>query len=116
MSTTSERRPSGRLDETLSHEIVRRILSVARPDRVIVFGSAATGEMTEDSDVDVLVLESQVGNRRDEASRIRASLSGLGIPFDVIVMATGRFEETKNVIGGIAYPAKKYGKTLYEAG
>ena len=32
------------------------------------------------------------------------------------VMATERFEETKHVIGGIAYPANKYGKVIYEAG
>ena len=36
--------------------------------------------------------------------------------FDVIAMDKERFTETKNVIGGIAYPANKYGKTIYEAG
>jgi len=30
-------------------------------------------------------------------------------------MATDRFEESKEVIGGIAYPANKYGKIIYEA-
>jgi len=35
--------------------------------------------------------------------------------FDIIVMATERFEESKGVIGGIAYPANKYGKVIYEA-
>jgi hypothetical protein len=29
-------------------------------------------------------------------------------------MATARFEERKSVIGGIAYPANKYGKVIYE--
>ena len=38
-----------------------------------------------------------------------------GYPVDVIVMATERFEETKGVIGGVAYPAHKYGRVLYEA-
>jgi hypothetical protein len=28
-------------------------------------------------------------------------------------MATERFEATRNVIGGVAYPANKYGKVLY---
>jgi hypothetical protein len=37
------------------------------------------------------------------------------LPIDVIVMASERFLETKDVIGGIAYPASKYGKTIYEA-
>jgi hypothetical protein len=30
-------------------------------------------------------------------------------------MATERFEATRNVIGGIAYPANKYGRVLYAA-
>jgi hypothetical protein len=34
---------------------------------------------------------------------------------DLIVMRTERFEETKSVIGGVAYPANKYGKVIYEA-
>ena len=36
-------------------------------------------------------------------------------PFDVIVIAAEWFEESKGVIGGIAYPANKYGKVIYEA-
>lgn len=99
----------------LMGEILRRILTVAHPDRIIVFGSAAAGAMTRDSDIDLLVLESGPVDHRREGQRIRAALVGLGVPFDVIVMSTERFEETKEVIGGIAYPAHKYGKTVYEA-
>lgn len=36
-------------------------------------------------------------------------------PFDVILMATEAFEESKNIVGGIAYPANKYGRIIYEA-
>ena len=32
------------IDEQTVQEIVRRILSVAKPDKIILFGSAATGE------------------------------------------------------------------------
>ena len=50
-----------------------------------------------------------------EGVRLRHALRGVGMPFDVIVMRTDRFEETKNVVGGIAYPANRYGKVIYEA-
>jgi len=102
------------VDEALLREIVGRILTVARPDRVILFGSAATGQMNWDSDIDLLVVESHPGEPREAALRIRGALGGLGVPFDVIVMSTERFEETKDVIGGIAYPARKYGRVIYE--
>jgi predicted nucleotidyltransferase len=103
------------LDETLTQEIVRRILTVAVPDRVILFGSAAGGQMTPDSVIDLLVVERGPENTRNESIRIRHALGDIGFPVDVIVIATERFEETKGIIGGIAYPAHKYGRVLYEA-
>ncbi len=103
------------IDESLINEIVQRILSVTQPDRIIIFGSAATGEMTPDSDIDILVVETDPGDRRKESVRIHNALRGLGYPFDVIIISTKWFEESKNVIGGIAYPADKYGKVIYEA-
>ena len=104
-----------RIDESLVEEIVRRILAAAAPDKIILFGSAATGEMTHDSDIDLLVVEADPGNRRKESVKIDAALGGLGYPFDVIVISSEWFEASKNVIGGIAYPADKYGKVIYEA-
>jgi len=103
------------IDEALAREIVRRILTVATPDKIILFGSAATGRTTRDSDIDLLVVEGEPGDCRKESVRIDATLSGLGFPFDVIVIATDWFEASKNVIGGIAYPANKYGRMIYEA-
>jgi len=103
------------VDETLLNEVVRRVLTVARPDRIILFGSAATGQMTKDSDIDLLVVEPEPANPRDRSLRIRQALGDVEYPVDVIVMSSERFEETKNLIGGIAYPAQKYGRVLCEA-
>lgn len=103
------------VDETLLKEVVRRVLTVARPDRIILFGSAATGQMTEDSDLDLLVVEPEPANTRDRSVRIRRALGDVHYPVDVIVMSSERFEETKDIVGGIAYPARKYGRVLYEA-
>jgi len=103
------------IDEGLVREIVRRVLAAAQPDRIILFGSVAAGGMTRDSDIDLLVLEREPANRHEESVKIRDSIGDVGYPFDVIVMPTDRFEQTKNVIGGIAYPANKYGRVIYEA-
>jgi predicted nucleotidyltransferase len=103
------------VDESLLNEVVRRVLTVARPDRIILFGSAATGQMTKDSDIDLLVVEREPANTRDRSVSIRRALGDVEYPVDVIVMSSERFEETKNIIGGIAYPAQKYGRVLYEA-
>jgi len=107
--------PDIAVDDALLREIVRRILRVSRPQRIIVFGSAAAGHLTPDSDIDLLVLENAPENPRQESVRLRESLRDIGHPFDVLVMSTDRFEETKDLVGGIAFPAHRYGKVLYEA-
>jgi predicted nucleotidyltransferase len=61
---------------------------VAKPDRVILFGSAATGRMTRDSDIDLLVVEPAPANRTVESVRIRRALGDRGYPVDVIVIST----------------------------
>lgn len=103
------------IDDSLVHEIVRRLLGVTQPDRIILFGTAATGQMTGDSDIDLLVVAPAPANTLEEHVRLRGCLRGLGFPFDVFLIATERFEESKNVFGGIAYPAHKYGRVIYEA-
>jgi len=103
------------VDQTLLSEIVTRILTVAEPDSIILFGSAASGQMTPDSDIDLLIVEPAPQNTRAESVKIREAVGNIGYPVDVIVMATERFEETKGIIGGIAWPAHKYGRVLYEA-
>ena len=104
------------IDEDLAREIVGRILSVATPTRIVVFGSAARGHVTTDSDIDLLVLEDGTCDLRAERVRIRQVLRGLERPFDIIVMATERFEETKDIVGGVAYPASRHGTVVYETG
>jgi len=103
------------VDEEIMEHVVDQIVELARPDYVILFGSAATGEMTADSDLDLLVIERQVADTRRESIRLRAALDNVPFPIDVIVMSRQWFDDTKDVIGGIAYPAHKYGRVLYEA-
>jgi len=103
------------VDDVVLSEIVRRVVSVARPDRIILFGSAVTGQMTKDSDIDLLVVEPAPANTHERSVEIRRAVGDIGCPVDVIVMRTERFERTKGIIGGIAYPASKYGRVLYAA-
>jgi len=103
------------IDTLLEHEIVRRILTVSAPEKIILFGSAVSGEITRDSDIDLMIVEPELADRNDTYVRIRSALRGMGFPFDIILLSKAWFEESKDVIGGIAYPANKYGKVIYEA-
>lgn len=54
----------------LIEQLVRRIVEVAHPLRIILFGSAARGEMGPHSDLDVLVVMPDGTHRRRTAQEI----------------------------------------------
>lgn len=45
------------LNDKIVSQVVEKILKVVEPQRIILFGSAATSTMTRDSDIDLLVIE-----------------------------------------------------------
>ena len=95
-------------------EIAQQIVERFRPQKVILFGSYAQGKPTEDSDVDLLVILKTDEKPVHTAARISASIDH-PFPLDVLVMGPEEFEDTKAVVGGLAYPAYHWGKVLYEA-
>jgi len=103
-------------DRKIAEELKRQLLTHdgERIRRVILYGSRAQGRATEDSDFDLLVVEQDPVSKREEMWRLRQAFSGLDYPVDVWVMGEEEFEETREVIGGLAYPAHKYGVVLYE--
>jgi len=103
------------VDSRLLDEIVRRVREVCSPDRIILFGSAATGAFGPDSDIDLLILADAGFNSWQNRVKIRDALRGIGVAVDVTIMATERFEDTRDIVGGIAHPADKHGKVLYAA-
>jgi predicted nucleotidyltransferase len=104
-----------RIDGRLLDEIVRRVREVCSPDRIILFGSAVTGVLGPDSDIDLLIVAEASFNTWQNRVKIRNALRGIGVAVDVTIMATKCFEDTREVVGGIAHPADKHGKVLYAA-
>ena len=118
MAQTGRHRDLAAADRRISAELSDRILS-ARGDQVrklILYGSRAQGTGTPDSDFDLLVVEADPVAPREERRQLRRLLADLPVPVDVWVMGEQEFEETKGVIGGLAYPAHKYGIVLNEIG
>lgn len=103
------------LKEPEIREMVDRILGVSNPSRIILFGSAASGKVSEDSDVDLLVVMKEIEDRQGEYVRIRRALSEFPYAFDIILVSEEWFEQSKNVVGGISYPANHHGRVIYEA-
>ncbi|HEX9429741.1 MAG TPA: nucleotidyltransferase domain-containing protein [Candidatus Bathyarchaeia archaeon] len=102
------------LSEETLQEIIRRIVEVAKPEKIILFGSAARGEMGPNSDIDLLVVKSKV-HRRKLAMQIYRHMRGVGCAVDLIVVTPEDIERYGNCPALIIEPALKEGKVVYAA-
>lgn len=102
--------------EALIGEIGRR-LSDAAPagSRVVLFGSAARGDIHAASDFDVLVIEPTVLDAGRESVRLRRALRGLGVPIDVLVVTNDEATRRSGVRGTVLERALREGRVLVDA-
>ena len=79
------------IDKATITTAVELLQKAAPGAKVMLFGSYATGTATDASDVDLLVVEPQLGSRRAETARLMQALQPLGIPVDLIVISQSTF-------------------------
>lgn len=100
--------------ELALQQIVDRIVKVFRPEKIILFGSLATGRGGPDSDADILVVMPVAGSRRQKAIEVDLALEGIPIPIDLIVVTPRDVQEYRDVPGSIIHEAVHEGRALYE--
>ena len=101
------------VEPRLLDEIVWRIVAVAQPEKIILFGSAARGEMGPHSDVDLLVVKANV-HRRRLAQAIYLQMIGVGLGVDAIVVTPEDLERYRHAPGSVIAPALREGQVIYE--
>jgi predicted nucleotidyltransferase len=94
--------------------MARRIAQRFRPEKVILFGSHATGRAGPDSDVDLLVVMPLRASKAAHELEIRAALRRYRTPKDVIVTTPEAFAWRQAVPGTIERSAARSGRVLYE--
>ncbi|MFM2058026.1 MAG: hypothetical protein RLY71_2411 [Pseudomonadota bacterium] len=92
---------------------VRTLAEAARPRRIVLFGSHARGEAGPESDLDLLVIESEVTDRHAEMVRLRRALRPLRIPVDVLVATEAEISRYAEQPGHVLYWAIKDGQVMY---
>jgi predicted nucleotidyltransferase len=80
---STSRRPTMHPDSQAIDELVRRIVEAVHPRRIVLFGSAARGEMGPNSDLDVLVIMPDGTHRRKTAQEIYRRMWGFGFAKDI---------------------------------
>ena len=99
--------------EALVSTMVDRIVGSFRPLRVVLFGSLARGTATEWSDVDLLVVLSEVSNKRRAAIEIRRSVGDLPASKDIVVSTPEEIEQRGHIVGSVLHAALREGRVVY---
>ncbi len=102
-------------DPAILDEVVRRTVEAVQPVRIILFGSAARGEMGPNSDLDILVVMPDGCDRLAITQDLHCKLSGLGIAKDLVVVQSSDVEQYGRNPYLIIHSALADGKELYHA-
>lgn len=93
--------------------IKRRIVRRFAPEAIVLFGSQARGEADARSDLDLLVVMSEVPDRRRLTAGIYTALEGIPLGTDVIVATPAELAAYATVPGTVLQPALAEGATIY---
>lgn len=97
-------------------EIVREIVTKYQPEKVILFGSAARGEETQDSDFDLLIIKDGVDQTpRIDRHREVAKLYSHTVASDVLVYTPYEIKKRLYLGDPFIKTALSEGKILYGA-
>ena len=96
------------------NEIVNKIALGYKPDKIILFGSYATGNPNKDSDLDLLVVKNSNLPRPQRTVQVRKMLYGVMVPIDLLVYTPKEIEKSKENKYSFVYEVLKTGKIIYE--
>jgi predicted nucleotidyltransferase len=100
--------------KALLKEVVQRIVRVAHPQKIILFGSAARREMGPHSDLDLLVVKKGVRGRATTFAIYKA-LRGITTGIDIVVATPSDLSRHGDSPSLVYYPALREGRVIYDA-
>jgi len=102
-------------DSTLK-KIRETILSAVSPEKIILFGSRARGEIDEKSDYDILIIMSSGENERQITRLINYRLldENIDSQIDILATSTDKWNKNKDNIAFIYKNIAREGVILYE--
>jgi predicted nucleotidyltransferase len=98
--------------KNIKKDIVKALIPF-KPEKIILFGSYAYGLPTEDSDLDICIVEKEYNNKWDEKRKIREALSGIRVAKDILNPKLDEYEFYKEEINSVYYDIDKQGIVLW---
>lgn len=109
-----KRERRGKPDPAILADMVKSVVRAAKPEKIVLFGSAARGTMGPDSDYDLLVIKGGKFSRHRVTVAIYDQLSGEAA-VDVVVVTPEEVERYRDTHCLVICPALREGKVIYEA-
>lgn len=98
----------------LIRKFARQVARQFNPNKIILFGSYAYGQPTEDSDVDILVIMSFKGRNPEKATEIWMATKP-EFPIDIMVRKPTELKQRLKMGDFFLREITEKGKVLYEA-
>lgn len=109
--------PDVSVSDALLDRMIRTIVDEVDPEQVILFGSRARGDDRPDSDIDLLIIESEPfgGGRSSHAEsvRLQRALPATPVANDVLVYSRDEIERWRGSLNHVAARALREGRVLY---
>ena len=103
-----------KLKTDIIEEIVRRIVSIAQPEKIILFGSYAYGIPRPESDVDLLVVMETPLRELQQALQIRQTVNPL-FGVDILVFTPSRLKQRIKLGDSFLKEITEKGQVVYES-
>jgi predicted nucleotidyltransferase len=95
-------------------ESVAEALKSIDAEKIILFGSYAYGVPTEDSDLDICVVEKEYSSKWEEKTKIRNLLKHIRIPKDILVSCAEEYDFYKNQINSVFFDIHQKGIVVWQ--
>ena len=102
------------VDFEVIEEMGEEIAKAFKPDKIILFGSYARGESTEQSDVDLLIIAESIEPPPKRSVPIYRLLRKYHVPVDVMVRTPDEMKKYESLPFSFLQTACREGVTLYE--
>lgn len=93
--------------------LVDKIVEEYQPEKVILFGSYAWGEPTEDSDADLFIVKNSGKNSLEMMQEVNRIIMKRNIPMDILVYTAEQLKKREILGDPFVGRILKLGKILY---
>ena len=93
--------------------IVQRVTASYEPKAIIVFGSVAKGDSSEESDLDIAIIMDSNLSEHERNVKVRVCIGAIGIPLDLLVFTPEEIEAEKTDCTSIVSEILRTGEVVY---